>query len=91
MTQAVLTRKQSVVDELWQRANKLIDNYDGELYWSTVCLNINLGPLKLMTPEEFHSCVYDEDLEAIYAYVRIHTENHPKSPYRFYKESDFND
>lgn len=91
MTQAVLTRKQSVVDELWQRANKLIDNYDGELYWSTMCLNMSLDPLELMTPEEFHSCVYDEDLEAIYAYIRIHTKNHPKSPYRFYKESDFND
>jgi hypothetical protein len=91
MTEVVLTRKQSVVDELWQRANELITNYDGEPYGSTLCLNMNLNPLHLMTSEEFHGCVYDEDLEAIYAYIRIHTENHPKSPYRFYKESDFND
>ena len=91
MTELVSIRKQSVVDELWQRANILIDNYDGEPYWSTLCLNMNFHPLHFMTHEEFHGCVYGEDLEAIYAYIRIHTENHPKSPYRFYKESNFDD
>jgi len=81
MTKVVLIRKQSVVDELWQRANTLIENYDGELYGSTLCLNMNLHPLGLMTPEEFHSCVYDEDLQAIYDYIWTHTKDHPKSPY----------
>jgi linoleoyl-CoA desaturase len=65
MTETI-TRKQSVVDELWKRANQLIENYDGEMFGSNVIINMNMRILedKLMTSNEFHSWAYDEDLEA---------------------------
>jgi hypothetical protein len=83
MTETI-TRKQSVVDELWKRANQLIENYDGEMFGSNVIINMNMRILedKLMTSNEFHSWAYDEDLEAVQDYIWVHTKDHPKSPYR---------
>lgn len=84
MTEIVLIRKQSVVDELWKRADKLIETYDGEMFGSAILTNMNLRILEdeLMTHDEFHSCIYDEDLEAIHDYIWLHTKDHPLSPYR---------
>ena len=78
-----IIRKQSVVDALWKRANTLIENYDGEMFGSSVIVNMSLRILEdeLMTRDEFRSWVYDEDLDAIQDYIWIHTKDHPKSPY----------
>jgi len=77
-------RKQSVVDQLWQRANKLIETYDGELYGSRMRCNMDLRILEddLMTSDEFASWTYDEDLVAVQDYIYHHIKDHPKSPYR---------
>lgn len=85
----VYVRKQHVVDKLWQKANELIENYDGDLYGSRIRTNMKLRILedKLMTVEEFWSDTYDEDLVAIHHYIFTHTKEHPKSPYK--GESDF--
>ena len=87
MTETI-TRKQSVVEELWKRANQLIENYDGEMFGSNVIINMNMRILEdnLMTPNEFHSWVYNEDLEAVQDYIWVHTKDHPKSPYRYDEE-----
>ena len=53
------SRDQSVVDKLWKKANELVEHYDGEMYGSFMCTNMSLRILedKLMTSEEFHSCL----------------------------------
>jgi len=88
MSNCTLIHKQSVVDKLWERANKLVETYDGQMYNSAIIINMNLRILEdnLMTIEEFNSCIYDEDLEAIQNYICVHTKDHPKSPYIFHEE-----
>lgn len=83
MPEVLLIRKQSVVDELWKRANKLIETYDGDMYGSAIRVNMDLRILEdeLMTLEEFHSYIYDEDLDAIHQHVYDAIKDHPKSPY----------
>lgn len=83
MPEVLLIRKQSVVDELWKRANKLIETYDGDLYGSAIRVNMDLRILEdeLMTLDEFHSYIYDEDLYAIHQHVWESIKDHPKSPY----------
>jgi hypothetical protein len=49
-------------------------------------MNLRILEDELMTPDEFHSWVYDEDLDAIHDYIWIHTKCHPKSPYRYDEE-----
>lgn len=78
------SRKQSVVDELWRRANRLIETYNADDYGSALRINMDLLILEdnLMTIEEFQSDLYDEDLAAIYEHIWHHTKDHPTSPYR---------
>jgi hypothetical protein len=85
MIKCNLVRKQSVVDKLWQKANSLVENYDGEPYGSRVYTDMNLRILEdnLMTTDEFWSDAYDEDLDAIHHFIWTHIKDHPKSPYRY--------
>lgn len=79
------SRRQSVVDELWNRARNLVENYDGDMFGSAIRCNMALRILEddLMTPEEFQSVIYDDDLEQIHDYMFEQTRKHSKSPYRY--------